>query len=68
MGMTAQHLRMQPDGSLRSYSADAEALVLKLDRPKPNIRVTSRKVVDYAADASAGSIAKRVSMSRRNTP
>jgi hypothetical protein len=40
-----------------------------LDRPKPNIRVTSRKVAGYAAEtSSAGSIDKRVSMSRRNIP
>jgi HNH endonuclease len=30
MRMTAQHLRVQPDGILRANSADAEALVLKL--------------------------------------
>jgi hypothetical protein len=37
-------------------------------RPKPNIRVTSRKVDRYAAGVSAGSMGKRAFMSRRKIP
>jgi integrase/recombinase XerD len=39
-----------------------------LRRPKPNIRVTSRKVDGYAASASVGSMGKRAFMSRRKIP
>jgi hypothetical protein len=56
MGMTAQHLRMQPDGSLRSYSADAEALVLMLDLNAPRMvawRLLWVRLVDLAGQHDA---------------
>jgi hypothetical protein len=37
MGMTAQALRVQPDGTLQPCSADAEALVWKLDLNGPRM-------------------------------
>jgi hypothetical protein len=36
-GMTAQQLRLRPDGSLQPCSADAEALVFKLDLNAPRM-------------------------------
>ncbi len=56
MGMTAQHLRMQPDGSLRPYSADAEALILKLDLNAPRMvvwRLLWARLVDLAREHDA---------------
>jgi hypothetical protein len=56
MGMTAQHLRLQPDGRLRPCSADAEALVLKLDLNAPRMvawRLLWVRLVDLAGEHDA---------------
>ena len=56
MGITAQKLRLQPDGSLRPYSVDAEALVLKLDMNAPRMiswRLLWVRLVDLARERDA---------------
>jgi hypothetical protein len=55
--------------SIKPFVRTAGDILDEVIRPKPNIRVTSRKVAGYAAETSSvGSIDKRVSISRRNTP
>jgi hypothetical protein len=56
MGVTAQNLRMQPDGSLRPFSPDAEALVLKLDLNAPRMiswRLLWVRLIDLARERDA---------------
>jgi hypothetical protein len=56
MGITAQQLRVLPDGTLQPHSADAETLVLKLDLNAPRMvewRLLWIRLVDLAGEHDA---------------
>jgi hypothetical protein len=56
MGMTAKHLRVQHDGTLRAYSTEAETFLFKLDLNAPRMvawRLLWIRMVDLAGEHDA---------------
>jgi hypothetical protein len=61
MRMTAQHLRVRPDGRLQPYSVDAEALVFKLDLNAPQMvewRSLWIRIIELAREHDASLLEK----------